>query len=497
MKRHPFYGCLFVNDSLPILIAISAAKVFGGNQFLGAVIGMIMIHSDLINAWSVSGMDASQIPTAAAWFRLYDIKLVGYQGHVIPVVIAVWLMCMLEKKLHKIVPEIIDLFVTPLVTVLVTGYVTLTVIGPVFSTLENYVLAGAQHLIGIPFGIGSTICGALYAPTVVAGLHHMYNAIEIGLLSQTGVNSAQTDYGTVLIFGSDDLHHWNFEKDVTLKERFGYMWECPDYFYLNGQPVLSLSPQGLEAQKYQFQNIYQSGYFLPETSLISEMEISKTEITASNENNSTEDRIIDGNTFREWDHGFDFYAPQTFEDEKGRRILIGWAGIGDAPHDNEPTVEKGWQHALTLPRELVLQDGVILQQPLEELKQLRGQEQKVCGDVTLEQNVFELGTKAFDKSWSVAVSDGAEQFSLTYAEGILCLNISEKAGRGRGTRQIQIADVHSLRMIVDTSMVEIYVNDGEAVLTSRFYFEHDTRSVQMDGIAEANLWHLNGLEIIK
>lgn len=128
MKRHPFYGCLFVNDSLPILIAISAAKVFGGNQFLGAVIGMIMIHSDLINAWSVSGMDASQIPTAAAWFGLYDIKLVGYQGHVIPVVIAVWLMCMLEKKLHKIVPKIIDLFVTPLVTVLVTGYVTLTVI---------------------------------------------------------------------------------------------------------------------------------------------------------------------------------------------------------------------------------------------------------------------------------------------------------------------------------------------------------------------------------
>ncbi len=184
---HLFSNAAFVY--LPILIAISAAKVFGGNQFLGAVIGMIMIHSDLINAWSVSGMDASQIPTAAAWFGLYDIKLVGYQGHVIPVVIAVWLMCMLEKKLHKIVPEIIDLFVTPLVTVLVTGYVTLTVIGPVFSTLENYVLAGAQHLIGIPFGIGSAICGALYAPTVVAGLHHMYNAIEIGLLSQTGLNT--------------------------------------------------------------------------------------------------------------------------------------------------------------------------------------------------------------------------------------------------------------------------------------------------------------------
>ena len=184
---HLFSNAAFVY--LPILIAISAAKVFGGNQFLGAVIGMIMIHSDLINAWSVSGMDTSQIPTASAWFGLYDIKLVGYQGHVIPVVIAVWLMSVLEKKLHKIVPEIIDLFVTPLVTVLVTGYVTLTIIGPVFSTLENYVLTGAQHLIAIPFGIGAAICGALYAPTVVAGLHHMYNAIEIGLISKTGWNT--------------------------------------------------------------------------------------------------------------------------------------------------------------------------------------------------------------------------------------------------------------------------------------------------------------------
>lgn len=184
---HLFSNAAFVY--LPILIAISAAKVFGGNQFLGAVIGMIMIHSDLINAWSVSGMNAADIPSASAWFGLYDINLVGYQGHVIPVVIAVWLMSVIEKKLHKIVPEIIDLFVTPLVTVLVTGYVTLTIIGPIFSTVENWVLTGAQYLIQIPFGIGAAVIGAFYAPTVVAGLHHMYNAIEIGLISQTGWNT--------------------------------------------------------------------------------------------------------------------------------------------------------------------------------------------------------------------------------------------------------------------------------------------------------------------
>ena len=184
---HLFSNAAFV--FLPILIAISAAKTFGGNIYLGAVIGMIMIHSGLINAWNVAGMSSAEIPKASVWFGLYEVSLVGYQGHVIPVVIAVWFMSNLEKKLHKIVPEIIDLFVTPLVTVLATGYITLTIIGPVFSTVENYVLSGAQKLITLPFGLGGLIIGGFYAPTVVAGVHHMYNAIEAGLLSSIGVNT--------------------------------------------------------------------------------------------------------------------------------------------------------------------------------------------------------------------------------------------------------------------------------------------------------------------
>ncbi|NCB28973.1 MAG: PTS beta-glucoside transporter subunit IIBCA [Clostridia bacterium] len=182
---HLFSNAAFV--FLPILIAFSAARAFGGNPFLGAVIGMIMIHPDLLNAWAVAGAD--KIPSVGVWFNLYDINLVGYQGHVIPVVIAVWFMSMLEKKLHKIVPEMIDLFVTPLVTVLVTGYLTLTVFGPIFSWLESGVLTGMQTLIAIPFGIGAALCGAVYAPTVVAGIHHMYNALEAGMLSSTGINT--------------------------------------------------------------------------------------------------------------------------------------------------------------------------------------------------------------------------------------------------------------------------------------------------------------------
>lgn len=166
---------------LPILIAVSATRVFGGNIFLGAVIGMIMIHPGLINAWSVASLEASEIPV---WNLFgFTIRQVGYQGHVIPVVIAIWLMCKLEKWLHAHVPEMIDLFVTPLCTVLLTAFLTLGIIGPVFSAAESYVLTFAGWIITVGYGIGALIMGALYPLTVVCGIHHMYNVIEAGMLS--------------------------------------------------------------------------------------------------------------------------------------------------------------------------------------------------------------------------------------------------------------------------------------------------------------------------
>ena len=170
---------------LPILIATSAAKAFGGNPYLGAVIGMLMIHPDLHNAWTVAteGVKIRQ----SVWFGLYEIDLIGYQGHVIPVIIAVWVMCLIEKKLHKIVPEMFDLFVTPLVSVFATGYLTYSVIGPVFVIIENGIISGIQWLIALPLGIGSFVMGALYAPTVVAGVHHMYTIIDVGQLAKYGV----------------------------------------------------------------------------------------------------------------------------------------------------------------------------------------------------------------------------------------------------------------------------------------------------------------------
>ncbi|MDD7267288.1 MAG: glucose PTS transporter subunit IIA [Lachnospiraceae bacterium] len=180
---------LFANTAfvfLPVLIAVSAAKVFGGNIYLGGVIGMIMIHPNLTNAWTVGNADV----TVQAWNLLgFQVRQVGFQGHVIPVIIAVWLMSKLEKKLHKVVPEMFDLFVTPLVTVIVTGFLTLGIIGPIFSTAETYVLDFAKNLVSGGFGLGSMAMGVIYPVTVVTGIHHMYNVIEAGMLAvKDGVN---------------------------------------------------------------------------------------------------------------------------------------------------------------------------------------------------------------------------------------------------------------------------------------------------------------------
>ncbi|MEE3392315.1 MAG: glucose PTS transporter subunit IIA [Lachnospiraceae bacterium] len=182
---------------LPVIVAISAARVFGGNIFLGAVVGLLMVHTSLLNGWNVGNADAinsffgittGELPQWHLFGDILPINRSGYQGHVIPVIIAIYFMSKLEAWLHKHVPEMIDLFVTPLVTVFVTALLTFTIIGPIFSTAETYVLSGAKWLVTSTYGIGAIVMGALYPVTVVMGLHHMYNVIEAGMLAEGGLN---------------------------------------------------------------------------------------------------------------------------------------------------------------------------------------------------------------------------------------------------------------------------------------------------------------------
>ncbi|MCR5213612.1 MAG: glucose PTS transporter subunit IIA [Eubacterium sp.] len=188
---------------LPVIVAVSAARVFGANIFLAAVIGLMMVHTGLLNGWNVGNEEAinsffgvtdGKIPTWNLFGNLTignyvvgSISRNGYQGHVIPVMIAIWLMSKIEKFLHKHVPEMIDLFVVPITTVFLTALATFVVIGPIFSLMENYVLKGAEWL--VQFGPGAMVMGAIYPITVVMGLHHMYNVIEAGMLSSVGLNT--------------------------------------------------------------------------------------------------------------------------------------------------------------------------------------------------------------------------------------------------------------------------------------------------------------------
>lgn len=225
---------------LPVLVAVSAARVFGGNIFLGGVIGLSMINSGLLNAWNTAsvegvakffGLDVSNLVSSDVASKITDgdllsslspylvdwsdksinsmsladagisiptwdllpflhIQKVGYQGHVIPVVIAIFLMCKIENWLHKRVPEMIDLFVTPITTVFITYFLTFSIIGPAFSLLENAVLGFFKALVTVGFGIGALIAGAVYPFTVVMGLHHMFNIIELGMLAGAdGINT--------------------------------------------------------------------------------------------------------------------------------------------------------------------------------------------------------------------------------------------------------------------------------------------------------------------
>lgn len=170
---------------LQILIGFSAAKAFGANPYLGAVIGMLLINPGLQNANTVATEGVQQ--TYAVIPGLYSIEWTGYQGHVIPIVIAAGILAFIEKRLHKVVPEAFDLFVTPLVSVAATAYITMLAVGPVFVWAENAILGAIQALLTLPLGLGSLIMGALYAPTVVTGIHQMYTTIDLGQIAQYGV----------------------------------------------------------------------------------------------------------------------------------------------------------------------------------------------------------------------------------------------------------------------------------------------------------------------
>lgn len=256
--------------------------------------------------------------------------------------------------------------------------------------------------------------------------------------------------GMVLLYQSEDLKKWEYVNRITTSEKFGYMWECPDLFEIDGQLMMICCPQGVEKQGINFENVHQ--------------------VTAMNLSYDFDTNEYAIENIKLLDRGFDFYAPQTFEDEKGRRILIGWMGIPDADYTN-PTTESGWQHALTIPRQLFVRNGKLIQKPLEELKQLR--EEKTAEymfypdqEITFRDIVYEANVE-YNKCDNMQMTL-RKGITLTYEGDILTLDLGEY-GAGRTTRKVQISELKKLQIFADTSSVEIFVNDGEEVFTSRIY----------------------------
>lgn len=164
---------------LPVLIGFSATKKFGGNPYLGAAMGMIMVHPDLLNAYAVAGAD--QIPV---WnlFGL-EVQAIGYQGTVLPVLAVSWILANIEKRLHKITPSWLDNLTTPLISILVTSLLTFVIVGPVMRTAGDWLAYGLSWLYSTLGAVGGFIFGLLYAPITITGMHHSFTAIETQLIA--------------------------------------------------------------------------------------------------------------------------------------------------------------------------------------------------------------------------------------------------------------------------------------------------------------------------
>lgn len=166
---------------LPALVAWSAFRVFGGNPIIGIVLGLMLVSNELPNAWVVaSGGDVKPL----TFFGF--VPVVGYQGTVLPAFFVGLVGAKLEKWLHKRVPEALDLLVTPFLTFAIMSALGLFVIGPVFHSLENLVLAGTQAVLHLPFGIAGLIVGGIQQLIVVTGIHHIFNFLEAQLIANTG-----------------------------------------------------------------------------------------------------------------------------------------------------------------------------------------------------------------------------------------------------------------------------------------------------------------------
>ncbi|WP_037032762.1 sucrose-6-phosphate hydrolase [Rahnella sp. WP5] len=285
--------------------------------------------------------------------------------------------------------------------------------------------------------------------------------------------------GKVLLLRSDDLSAWDLLGEIAgsglhgLGE-FGYMWECPDLFRLAENDILICCPQGLAAESDRYLNTFQSGYF------VGQLDYANATFTHGD--------------FAELDLGFEFYAPQTTQTDDGRRLLIGWMGIPDGDEFYQPTIQNGWLHTLTCPRELTLVAGKIIQKPARELQQLRRDEQTWQGiaDNCLPLDITHAETEIVTEHPFIADFGGDMTLSFDGEE----LRLSRKNRRtGEPEHRVWQGQLRKLTVLSDASSLEIFINDGEAVMSAR-YFPVLPAQLNLQGSHQITLRHWSLAECV-
>ena len=301
-----------------------------------------------------------------------------------------------------------------------------------------------------------------------------------------GARTLADSRGAIMMYDSEDGYTWEMAGSVTnLEEKpFGYMWECPDRIVLAGKEFLSTCPQGMckstdpdDPARVTAQNVHAAGYFPIEGSIIDLMHEDTERMDAA-----APRAAIDETTFVDWDYGFDYYACQSLVDEKGRAILIGWMSL---PHDaddvrayDNPT--STWRGALTTPRVLTWCDacGRILQNPAEEFDALRGEPTAWEGSVTVSPKIADVVINGIEGEGTLWFGDFLK---LSYADGKAeLLFVKDEQGQGRVGRRALIPEVRNIRIVVDTSILEIFINNGAYVFSTRYFDEADELTISHD-----------------
>ncbi|CDT28036.1 Sucrose-6-phosphate hydrolase [Vibrio coralliirubri] len=274
------------------------------------------------------------------------------------------------------------------------------------------------------------------------------------------VVGAQTpqEAGSMALYCSRDLMSWQHKGPIkTRYNNLGYMWECPDFFEIDNQSVMLFSPQGVSSENpYDFKNIYSVAYILGDRLNLDTAELENHQDIAQP------------------DYGFDFYAPQTYLDDKGRRILIAWIGL---PEIDTPSNAHQWAGMLSLPRELQIQDGYLVQSALPELKALQGEAVVVEKALELDTTSFivELETDTDEFEFRLAnVAGDNIVFSATDNEFILDRsNMSQLYAEEFGCvrKAPRLSTKQTIEVYVDKSVIEIFINGGKHTMTSRFFID--------------------------